>query len=53
MEVSSQLHTLWEGGLGANWIGDWVGPRACLDAMVKRKVLISIRNQTLVIQPVS
>jgi hypothetical protein len=23
---------------GTNWIGGWVGPRAVLDAMVKRKI---------------
>jgi hypothetical protein len=23
---------------GINWIGSWVGPRAGLDAMVKRKI---------------
>jgi hypothetical protein len=23
---------------GTHWIGDWVGPRAVLDAVVKRKI---------------
>jgi hypothetical protein len=25
---------------GTHWIGDWVGPRACLDDLKKRKFLI-------------
>jgi hypothetical protein len=24
---------------GTHWIGDWVGPKAVLDAVVKRKIL--------------
>jgi hypothetical protein len=27
-----------EGDPGAHWIGDWVGPRAVLNAVVKRKI---------------
>jgi hypothetical protein len=27
-----------EGTPGTHWIGDWVGPRACLDVVVKRKI---------------
>jgi hypothetical protein len=43
MEVSGQLHTpaaLLPGKEppGTHWIGGWVGPRAGLDAMVKRKI---------------
>jgi len=34
MEVSGQLHCT----LGTHWIGGWVGPRADLDAVVKRKI---------------
>jgi hypothetical protein len=42
MEVSGQLHapcrfTPKERAPGTHWIGDWVGPRAVLDAVVKRK----------------
>jgi len=43
MEVSGQLHapvslTPTERAPGAHWIGGWVGPRAGLDAVVKRNV---------------
>jgi hypothetical protein len=43
MEVSGQLHasaTLSpeESAPGTYWIGDWVGPRAGLDAVEKRKI---------------
>jgi hypothetical protein len=42
MEVSGQLHapaTLPPGrALGTHWIGGWVGPRAILDEVVKRKI---------------
>jgi len=27
-----------ERALGTHWIGGWVGPRAVLDAVVKRKI---------------
>jgi hypothetical protein len=42
MEVSGQLHApaafiLREVATGTNWIGGWVGLRAGLDAMTKRK----------------
>jgi hypothetical protein len=40
MEVSGQLHApaaLPPGEEGTHWIGGWVGPRAVLDAVVKRK----------------
>jgi hypothetical protein len=45
MEVSGQLHTPAALPLEkfpspvTNWIGDWVGPRAVLDAVEKRKIL--------------
>jgi hypothetical protein len=29
---------------GIHWIGDWVGPRAGLDAVVKRKIHIPSRD---------
>jgi hypothetical protein len=28
-----------ERALGTHWIGGWMGPRAVLDAVVKRKIL--------------
>jgi len=41
MEVSRQLHALAaplrERTPGKHWIGGWVGPRASLDALLKRK----------------
>jgi hypothetical protein len=30
-----------------HWIGSWVGPRAVLDAVVKRKIPIPTGNRTL------
>jgi hypothetical protein len=43
MEVSGQLHapgrfTPRERAPDTHWIGGWVGPRAVLDAVVKRKI---------------
>jgi hypothetical protein len=43
MEVSDQLHAPaalppWERAPGTNWIGGWVGSRAVLNAVVKRKI---------------
>jgi hypothetical protein len=43
MEVSGQLHAPaallpMERAPGTNWIGGWVGPRAVLDEVVKRKI---------------
>jgi hypothetical protein len=42
MDMSGQLHApaaLPQGkGSGTHWIGGWVGPRADLDAVVKRKI---------------
>jgi len=39
--VNRQLHsprsTLLEGAPGTHWIGGWVGPRAGLDAVTKRR----------------
>jgi hypothetical protein len=40
MEVSVQLHSpaaLPPRAPGTHWVGGWVGPRAVLDAVVKRK----------------
>jgi hypothetical protein len=39
MEVTGQLHTTTALPPGIHWIGDWVGPRAGMDAMEKRKLL--------------
>jgi hypothetical protein len=44
MEVNEQLHApaallSGERSLGTHWIGGWVGPRAGLDTVVKRKIL--------------
>jgi hypothetical protein len=41
---------------GTLWIGDWVGPRAVLDAVVKRKIPIPRREsnpRTPLVQPVA
>jgi hypothetical protein len=41
---------------GTNWIGGWVGPRAVLDAVVTRKILIPRRESnpiTPIVQPVA
>jgi len=37
MEVSGQLHALATLPLVTQWIGGWVGPRAGLDMVVKRR----------------
>jgi hypothetical protein len=40
---------------GTHWIGGWVGPRAVLDAEVKRKIPSPCREsnlRTLIVQPV-
>jgi hypothetical protein len=39
---------------GTHWIGDWVGPRAVLDAVVKRKIPSPRREsnrRTPIVQP--
>jgi hypothetical protein len=41
---------------GTHWIGGWVGPRAILDTVVKRKILSPHRksnSRTSIIQPVA
>jgi hypothetical protein len=41
---------------GTHWIGDWVGPRAVLDAVVKRKIPSPCRElnpRTPIVQPVA
>jgi hypothetical protein len=55
MEVSCQLHVpaaaLPEKEPGIRWIGGWVGPRAGLDAVAKRKIPVPGGNRTPVVQP--
>jgi hypothetical protein len=61
MEVSVQLHapdrfTPMETAPDTHWIGGWVGPRAVLDAMVKRKIPSPRREsnpRTPIVQPVA
>jgi hypothetical protein len=60
MEVSGQLYApplyLRERAPGTLWIRDWVGPRAVLDAVVKRKIPSSRREsnpRTPIFQPVT
>jgi hypothetical protein len=41
---------------GTHWIGCWVGPRAVLDSVVKRKIPIPRREsnpRTPIVQPVA
>jgi hypothetical protein len=56
MEVSGQLHTptalLLGRSPGTYWVGGWMGPRASLDAVDKRKIL-PFQDQTLAVQPVA
>jgi hypothetical protein len=45
-----------ERATGTQWTGGWVGPRAVLDAVVKRKVpspLQELNPRTLIVQPVA
>jgi hypothetical protein len=45
-----------EGAPGTHWIGGWVGPRAVLDAMVKRKIPSPRQEsnpRTRIVQPVA
>jgi hypothetical protein len=61
MEVSGQLHAptalpLKERAPATHWIGGWVGPRAVLDAVVKRKIPSPHRDsnpRTPIVQPVA
>jgi hypothetical protein len=42
--------------LGTHWIGGWVGPRAILDAVVKRKIPNphqELNPRTLIVQPIA
>jgi hypothetical protein len=42
-----------ESAHSTNWIGGWVGPRAGLDNVEKRKLLAPAGNRTPVVQPVA
>jgi hypothetical protein len=45
-----------EGTPGTHWIGGWVGPRAVLDVVVKRKIpnpCQELNPRTLIVQPVA
>jgi hypothetical protein len=57
MEMSGQLHapTALPPGKapGTHWIGGWVGSRADLDAMQKRKNLAPGGNGTPTVEPVA
>jgi hypothetical protein len=56
MEMSGQLQAPAALPPGTHWIGDWVGPRAVLDAVVKRKISSPRREsnpRTPIIQPVA
>jgi hypothetical protein len=56
MVVSGQLHDPAALPPGTHWIGGWVGPRAVLDAVVKRKIPSPRREsnpRSPIIQPVA
>jgi hypothetical protein len=56
MEVSGQLHAPRERAPGTHWIGSWVGLRAVLDAVVKRKIPNPRQEsnpRTPIVQPVA
>jgi hypothetical protein len=61
MEVRDQLHSPTaliprERVSGTHWIGGWAGPRAVLDAVVKRKIPSPQREsnpRTPIVQPVA
>jgi hypothetical protein len=38
---------------GIHWIGGWVGPRAVLDAVVKRKIPSPCQDSNPIVQPVA
>jgi len=49
MEVSGQLHAA---NRCTQWLGGWLDPRACLEAVAKERFTITAGNQTPVIQSV-
>jgi hypothetical protein len=38
---------------GTQWIGGWVDPRASLDMVAKKNILVPARNQTPLAQPIA
>jgi len=38
---------------GTHWIGDWVGPRSGLDAVVKNPINFPAGNSTPAVQPIA
>jgi hypothetical protein len=45
-----------EGGHGTHWLGDWVGHRAVLDTVVKRRIPSPFQesnSRTLIVQPIA
>jgi hypothetical protein len=56
MEMSGQPHTPAALPPGTHWIGGWLGPRAVLDAVVKRKIPSPCQESTpvtLIVHPVA
>jgi hypothetical protein len=56
MEVSGQLHDPAALPPSTHWTGGWVGPRAVLDAVVKRKIPSPRQEsnpRTPIVQPVA
>jgi hypothetical protein len=55
MEVSGQLHP--QAALpDTHWIGGWLEPRVCLDAVAKKKknsFIAPAGNQSVVVQPIA
>jgi hypothetical protein len=54
MEVSGKLHALRERAPGTHRIGGWMGPKAGLDAVAKRKIPTPCREsnpRTPIVQP--
>jgi hypothetical protein len=39
--------------LDSHWIEGWMGPRASLNAVTRRKIPASVRNQTPIVQPIA
>jgi len=48
MELTAQLHTLATSAPGTQWIRGLVAPRANMNMVVKRRIPVLAKNQTLV-----